>query len=473
MANTSGEHQFDRLLKHAATLLVAVLLACAGFLVAHSWRAARTDQAAQLATIARLNADALDLYFTQLEIGMQNLGDDLVESNRKLDLGRAYRLVNRFQKLHTELGNVILIRADGQVLMTGNTPNNPDMPTLAGDPIFTGFRSELQQGSPFVIGQPVKGHIDSRWVVAARYAVADHAGKLAYIISANLPADMLQPSWADLTAAGVTALGLVRDDGYLVSRYPEPDAASLDDVYGQPAGGEMISYLRANRYPQSGLVDMPASGGSPASVRALRRLQHFPVTLYAEVPKSAARAALCDRMRTIYFLVVLLLAGILAYYAMSHRHRRIWSVEQRREELRRHYENTLNERSPNEIYLFDAVTLQFSYANDYALKHTGYSLEQLRQMNMLSLHPEMGIESFGAAIEPLRRGEQESVKYQTVQARSDGSTYAVEVTVQLMKSDVDGEGFMAIINDITAFKQAEENIRKFNFPVERRAARRK
>ena len=473
MANTGGEHHPDRLLKYAATLLVAVLLACTVFLVAHSWRAARTDRADQLATIADLNENALDQYFTQLKIGMQNLGDDLVESNKKLDLRRAYRLVNRFQKLHTELGNVILIRADGQVLMTGNTPNNPDMPTLAGDPIFLGFRGELQQGSPFVIGQPVKGHIDERWVVAARYGVAGPTGKLAYIISANLPADMLQPYWADSATAGVTTLGLVRDDGYLVSRYPEPDAANMDDVYGQPASGAMIAYLRANHYPQSGQVDMPGSGGSPASVRALRRLQHFPVTLYAEVPKSAVRAALWDRMRTVYFLVVLLLAGMLAYYAMSHRHRRIWSVEQRREELRRHYEETLNERSPNEIYLFDAITLQFSYANDYALKNTGYTLEQLLQMNMLSLHPEMGIESFGAAIEPLRRGEQESVKYQTLQARSDGSTYAVEVTVQMMKSDVDGEGFMAIINDITAFKQAEENIRIFNSPVERRAARRR
>ncbi len=339
------------------------------------------------------------------------------------------------------------------------------------------FRSELQQGSPFVIGQPVKGHIDSRWVVAARHAVTDHAGKLAYIISANLPADMLQRYWPDSampdsTTARITALGLVRDDGYLVSRYPEPDAASMDDVYGQPASGAMVAYLRANRYSQSGQVYMPGNGARPASMRALRRLQHFPVTLYVEVPESEVRAALWDSMRTIYFLAVLLLAGILACYAMLRRHRRIWSVEQRREELRHNYEKTLSERSPNEIYLFDAVTLQFGYANDYALKNTGYSLAQLRQMNMLSLHPEMGIEAFGAAIEPLRRGEQESVRYQTVQARSDGSTYPVEVTVQLMKSDVDGEGFMAIINDITAFRQAEENIRKFNSPVERRAGRR-
>jgi PAS domain S-box-containing protein len=75
-------------------------------------------------------------------------------------------------------------------------------------------------------------------------------------------------------------------------------------------------------------------------------------------------------------------------------------------------------------------------------------------------------------IEPLRRGEQESIKYQTVQARENGSTYPVEVNLQLLTSDDDGEGFLAIINDITALRQAKENIRKFNAPVERRVSKR-
>ncbi len=120
--------------------------------------------------------------------------------------------------------------------------------------------------------------------------------------------------------------------------------------------------------------------------------------------------------------------------------------------------------------MFDAGTLPISYANDHALKNTGYTLEQLQQQNLLFLHPEMGIESFGAMIEPLRRGEQAAVKYQTVQARGVGSIYRVEVSLQFMTQDDDVKGFMAIINDITANRQAEEYIRAFNAPVERRAS---
>jgi len=98
-------------LKYSAILLVLALLAYATFLVSQSWREAKSDQSSQLATIADLSEIAIDTYFTQLEIGMQNLGADLFADTRnkltrkKPDLDRAFKLVNRFQKLHSELGN--------------------------------------------------------------------------------------------------------------------------------------------------------------------------------------------------------------------------------------------------------------------------------------------------------------------------------------------------------------------------------
>jgi PAS domain S-box-containing protein len=475
MTKLRGVLHPKRLLKYAATALLLALLAYAAFLISQSRRDARSDQINRLATIADLTGTGIDTYFSQLEIGMQSLGEELADTLNKHDLKQAFHLVSRFQALHAELGNVILIRGDGQVLLTGKVANNRDMPTLANNSEFIKFRGELQKGPAFAIGHPVMGNIDKRWVVAARYAVAGRDGKPAYIISANLPVDLLQPYWPASQSPVITALGLVRDDGYLVSRYPEPDAARMDELYGKPAEGAMMAYLRANNFPQDGQVDMPGSDGKEADLRKLHRLQHFPVTLFVEIPVSEIRAAWWSRMHAFYLLLALMLAGILAVYGISLRRRHTWSMAQRREELRLNYEQALYERSPNEIFMFDTETLQISYANDYALENTGYTLAQLQNNNMLFLQPEMSIESFGAVIEPLRRGEQTTIKYQTVLKRANGSSYPVEVNLQLMTADDEGvaEGFMAIVNDITALKQAEENIRAFNAPVERRAARRK
>jgi PAS domain S-box-containing protein len=470
MAFAGSEHHPHRVLNYSVTLLALLLLAYAAFFSWQSRRDAESEQSGRLAMIAELSGIAIDTYFTQLEIGMRNLGMDLAGTGKKFDPDLAYTLVNRFQNLHTELGNIILIRADGQVLLTGKIHNRKDLPTLAKDTQFLKFRDELRQSSPFVIGQPVFGNIDKSWVVAARFAITNQDGKLIYILSANLPNDMMKRFRGDTAIPGIAAMGLVRDDGYLVNRYPDPNDASMDTVYGEPVTGAMFEYLRNNHFPPHGQAE--ETGGTAQIVYAMRRLEHYPLTLFVEMPSSEIKAATLRKVRTTYSLLTLMMAGLLVFYGLSIRRRRIWSMEKRRQMHRLEYERALFERSPNEIYMFDEHTLQFVYANDYALDNLGYTLEEMQNRNIFSLHPELSVENFGEMIEPLRRREQESIKYRTTQMRANGSTYPVEVNLQLITAD-EGDDFLAIINDITALKEAEDNINIFNSPEERRGSARK
>lgn len=469
MADTSSGQRPGRILKYSSALTVLALLAYAALLVSQSWREAKSEQADQVATIAALSANSIDIYFTQLRIGMQGLGADLAVTHKKPDLDRAFTLLSRFQNLHTELRNVMLIRSDGQILLTGATPNRSDLPTLSNDPAFRQIRDELQ-ASPFAIGRPVTGYIDKSWVVSARHAVTDDAGRLVYIISANLPVDMLQRYWIDSLTPGITALGLLRDDGYLVSIYPEPDLVSLDKLYGQPVEGAMAIPPRANKQPLQQQIEISNELTGTTSLMVLRRLQHFPLTLFVEMPVTEIKAAWWRDMHAPYFLMALLLACTFAFYSLKFQ-RRAWSVEKRRKELQNQYEHALRVRSPNEIFMFDPVSLQITYANDHALQDLGYTLEQLQNKTLLALHPDSGIESFAEQIKPLRRGAQGAVTYQAVQARADGSTYPVEVTLQLIMAEDGVERFLALVHDISALKQAEENIRKFNAPLERRGGK--
>ena len=470
MVLTSSESRSGRILKHAAPWLVVVLLAYAAFLVSQSWREAKSGQASQLATIAALSANSIDIYLSQLQIGMRDLGDELPATHGKSDLDRAYTMISRFQGLHRELSNVMLIGGDGQILVIGTNPDRSNLPTLANEPAFRQIRDELQEGSPFAIGRPVAGNIDKRWAIAARYGVTDDTGKLIYIISANLPVDMLQRYWVDSITPSITALGLVRDDGYLVSRYPVPDAASQDNIYGKPIEGPLEDYLRANRHPVRGQIEIPGNEGKTSGLQAVHRLQHYPLTLYVELPATGVWAAWWHAMHAPYFLMALIMACTFIFCSLRIR-RRTWSDEKRREELRHHYENALRERSPNEIFMVDAETLQIIYANDYARQDLGYTLEQLQRETLLALQPEMGIESFGAMLDQLRLHKHEPVVYQTVHRRENGSTYPVEVNLQLIVAEFGGERILAIVHDITALRQVEENIRKFNAPFERRAGR--
>lgn len=116
-------------------------------------------------------------------------------------------------------------------------------------------------------------------------------------------------------------------------------------------------------------------------------------------------------------------------------------------------------KSLNEIYLFDAESLQFRFANEGALKNLRYPLEALLTMTPVVIKPEFTEQSFRQLIQPLLWGEQETLHFETVHRRADGSVYPVAVQLQLFQYE--GERiFLAVIEDITERKRAEQTLRE-------------
>ncbi len=106
------------------------------------------------------------------------------------------------------------------------------------------------------------------------------------------------------------------------------------------------------------------------------------------------------------------------------------------------------ESSLNEIYLFHPETLRFEYVNAAALRNLGYSLEQLRTMTPVDLKPEFTLATFREKISPLLKGQMPGLVFETRHRRADGSTYPVEVHLQLVQVGSE-RVFLAVIQDIT------------------------
>jgi PAS domain S-box-containing protein len=130
------------------------------------------------------------------------------------------------------------------------------------------------------------------------------------------------------------------------------------------------------------------------------------------------------------------------------------TLEREREGERRLLADTIA-ASLNEIYLFDATTYRFRYANEGALQNLGYSLEQLREITPLDIKPEFSRADFDARLQPLKSGEKDLVVFETVHRRADGSTYPVEIHLQLFRHQ-DEPVFLAVAIDLTERKKAQE-----------------
>jgi len=133
--------------------------------------------------------------------------------------------------------------------------------------------------------------------------------------------------------------------------------------------------------------------------------------------------------------------------------------ERKASEVRERWLSSVLERSLNEVYSFDAETLNFTYANRGALLNLGYTMEELRTMTPLDIEPQHSRESFEALLKPLRSGEREATTFESVHRRKDGSTYDVYHTLQFTNSEL-GPRFTEIALDITDRKRVEESLRK-------------
>ncbi len=118
--------------------------------------------------------------------------------------------------------------------------------------------------------------------------------------------------------------------------------------------------------------------------------------------------------------------------------------------------NRILEQSLNEIYMFDSKTLRFVDVNLGARTNLGYSMEELQELTPVDIKPEITAEYFTELIEPLQSGVREKIEFTTVHCRKDGTTYPVEVHLQL--SGEKPPVFVAIVLDITERKRTTELI---------------
>lgn len=109
----------------------------------------------------------------------------------------------------------------------------------------------------------------------------------------------------------------------------------------------------------------------------------------------------------------------------------------------------------NEIYIFDVQTFKYVEVNRGACENLKYTKEELLQLTPFDVFSEFGPDRFENLIKPLRRRSASRIVFETEQTRKDGSSYPVEVRLQLTAIDASSL-FLAIVQDITERKKVEQ-----------------
>ena len=106
------------------------------------------------------------------------------------------------------------------------------------------------------------------------------------------------------------------------------------------------------------------------------------------------------------------------------------------------------ERSHNEIYTADPLSLKFLTVNLGARENLGYTLDEIQQMTPLDINTELTAESFSTLFQPLIDGEVSHLEFETKHRRKDNSVYPALIRAEFL-SDDDGPVLIAFCEDIT------------------------
>ena len=114
--------------------------------------------------------------------------------------------------------------------------------------------------------------------------------------------------------------------------------------------------------------------------------------------------------------------------------------------------------SRNEIFMFDANTLKFTFANQRALENLGYTLEELKWLTPTDIQSNIYNQEMADLIAYLRKHKNGVKTFNTVHLRKDGSLYPVEIYLQLFEQK-SNQYFIAIALDISNQRAIESQLK--------------
>lgn len=193
---------------------------------------------------------------------------------------------------------VRLIDADGNFVFT-STPTDAGV-NVADRPYFQALRDGAEwQVSTLLTARATRMKV---FVIGRRI---ERAGRFLGVAAVQIPANLLTDFWSSLDLGPDSAVGLVRDDGWLVARHPVPEETI--NLAHHPL---FTVHLKASASGTYGSLASPADGA--ARVVGYHRVDGLPLVATAGVSRGSVLASFRSRVAGAAMIAVPIALGLLA-----------------------------------------------------------------------------------------------------------------------------------------------------------------
>ena len=342
--------------------LAPMLALLAAFVIGFSfdaWHSNKTDQMRHLAALSELGAASLNSYLAKFEATLRLASAEML---RPIPApGTPLRIRDAVHEIYPELHNVRV------VTLSEETPNNGSGELARA--VFPAPAAYASGHGALVFDRPVWSKSAADWVIPIRYARRDARGALLYAIDASLPLSTAYNLWKEAPLPEGGRLGVIRDDGHLMTLYPVPERTRHETIYGVVrTQSPVYLHVRDHNFPQRGTVEGAGSWDGKTRVWVYRRLENYPLTLYTSLPAAYLWQTWWQQVRQSYLMLALSVVGGAVVYRWILRRQRAWEITRQKSD---HRIRRLNKNLAQRIALLEAANSDleaFSYSVSHDLR---------------------------------------------------------------------------------------------------------
>ena len=300
----------SRSIHSVANLVIVLVLVLFGIYVVNTWQQVRAREEQHMASNLSLLKRTLDIFFLSKRAGLMSLIDAIERSPGQLNnLAAIQPLLAAYKQHRPEITLTFLTDMQGQFLASSHTQVLQGLPTIGDQPSFQAFLQEYQGNHDLYIGRPQLGKLTGQWSFSLRYVLRDRQGQPMAVLTDVFPTDFLDSLWKSAPLVQHLTVGLLRDDGYLLSRYPLPETVRKEEIFGTPRNGALFQNLVRNGFPSRGQVSGANTlAGGEDYLNLYSRLDSYPVTVFIAQAQRQIRNACLASIVTPLVLVLLLLS---------------------------------------------------------------------------------------------------------------------------------------------------------------------
>ncbi len=304
----------------------------------------------------------------------------------------------------------------------------------------------------FYIGSPISGTVPKSWAVPLCHPVpaVDGGGAILALLPLE---DGIFPSWKGLPLPPHTALFLLRDDGYLESRFPSPTLTAFD----QRQAGIAARYLQAHPGLSSGIYTGISKAVGEWRMGAVQRVAGYPLVAGASIPRATLWALWTRGMlEPTAGIAFLLFFSFLGYrFLLREAKDREFAQQQARQEIweaKEQAEVTL--ASIGDAVITTDASGRVTGLNPVAESMLGYRLPEVQGRDLEEIFPILSEQTRAPVPNPVRRVLQEGrvvgLANHTILVSRDGREYAIEDSAAPIRR-ANGEilGVILVFHDVT------------------------